>query len=138
MWSSLSPHYLLPFGDSDSLVEETDILLSHFNDSSPDYKTFCFNVEEKSSGSITSLFDLSLLEYKLFLFDLSTDPFPPADRSDFYHEEFADELAHIISPPEYDHFYSALRLIPSWEILLWMGWKIFSQQENPEFMCLMF
>ncbi|GJV71515.1 hypothetical protein Tco_1491510 [Tanacetum coccineum] len=30
--------------------------------------------------------------------------FPPADRSDFYHEEFADGLAHIISPPEYDHF----------------------------------
>ncbi|GJR30875.1 hypothetical protein Tco_1107107 [Tanacetum coccineum] len=30
--------------------------------------------------------------------------FPPTDRSDFYHEEFADELAHIISPPEYDHF----------------------------------
>ncbi|GJY37756.1 hypothetical protein Tco_0424120 [Tanacetum coccineum] len=25
-------------------------------------------------------------------------------RSDFYHEELADELAHIISPPEYDHF----------------------------------
>ncbi|GKA63208.1 hypothetical protein Tco_0762814 [Tanacetum coccineum] len=24
--------------------------------------------------------------------------------SDIYHEEFADELAHIISPPEYDHF----------------------------------
>ncbi|GJZ76869.1 hypothetical protein Tco_0641541 [Tanacetum coccineum] len=33
------------------------------------------------------------------------NPFPPADRSDFYHEEFADELAHIISPPEYDCFY---------------------------------
>nr|GEW96659.1 reverse transcriptase domain-containing protein [Tanacetum cinerariifolium] len=28
--------------------------------------------------------------------------FPPADRSDFY--EFVDELAHIISPPEYDCF----------------------------------
>ncbi|GKG04263.1 hypothetical protein Tco_0314650, partial [Tanacetum coccineum] len=26
------------------------------------------------------------------------------NRSDFYHEEFADELAHIISPSEYDHF----------------------------------
>ncbi|GJY23999.1 hypothetical protein Tco_0397657 [Tanacetum coccineum] len=38
-------------------------------------------------------------------FDLSIDSFPPADRSDFYHEEFADELAHIISPPEYDCFY---------------------------------
>ncbi|GKD86897.1 hypothetical protein Tco_1358051, partial [Tanacetum coccineum] len=33
------------------------------------------------------------------------DLFPPVDRSDFYHKEFADELAHIISPPEYDHFY---------------------------------
>ncbi|GKB97354.1 hypothetical protein Tco_0983491, partial [Tanacetum coccineum] len=29
---------------------------------------------------------------------------PLDDRSDFYHEEFADELAHIISPPEYDCF----------------------------------
>ncbi|GJS86321.1 hypothetical protein Tco_0768957 [Tanacetum coccineum] len=28
----------------------------------------------------------------------------PTDRSDLNHEEFADELAHIISPPEYDHF----------------------------------
>ncbi|GKB02409.1 hypothetical protein Tco_0830498 [Tanacetum coccineum] len=26
-------------------------------------------------------------------------------KSDFYHEEFAGELAHIISPSEYDHFY---------------------------------
>nr|GFA82066.1 hypothetical protein [Tanacetum cinerariifolium] len=31
--------------------------------------------------------------------------FPPTNRSDFIHEEFADELAHIISPPEYDCFY---------------------------------
>nr|GFA70421.1 hypothetical protein [Tanacetum cinerariifolium] len=29
--------------------------------------------------------------------------FPPADRSEFY--EFTDEIAHIISPPEYDCFY---------------------------------
>ncbi|GJY88053.1 hypothetical protein Tco_0502681 [Tanacetum coccineum] len=43
-------------------------------------------------------------QYDSFIFDLSINPFPPADRSDFYHEEFADELAHIISPPEYDHF----------------------------------
>ncbi|GKD30327.1 hypothetical protein Tco_1241105, partial [Tanacetum coccineum] len=40
-----------------------------------------------------------------FHFDLSIDPFPSVDRSDFYHEEFADELAHIISSPEYYHFY---------------------------------
>nr|GEZ61880.1 hypothetical protein [Tanacetum cinerariifolium] len=30
--------------------------------------------------------------------------FPPTDRSDFTHEEFADELAYFISPPEYDCF----------------------------------
>nr|GEW14243.1 hypothetical protein [Tanacetum cinerariifolium] len=60
---------------------------------------------QKSSGSTTTHSDLSLLEYESFHLDLSIDPFPPVDRSDFYHEEFADELAHIISPPEYDHFY---------------------------------
>ncbi|GKD71942.1 hypothetical protein Tco_1326032 [Tanacetum coccineum] len=69
----------------------------------PDYEAFCF--EKKSCGNTTSHSDPSLLEYESFYFDLSIDPLPPAERSDFYHEEFADELAHIISPPEYDHFY---------------------------------
>nr|GFC13302.1 hypothetical protein [Tanacetum cinerariifolium] len=36
--------------------------------------------------------DISLSEYDLSIFD-------------FAHEEFADELAHIISPPEYDRLY---------------------------------
>nr|GEW28136.1 hypothetical protein [Tanacetum cinerariifolium] len=31
--------------------------------------------------------------------------FPPTDRSNFTHEEFGDEPAHIISLPEYDCFY---------------------------------
>ncbi|GJQ96603.1 hypothetical protein Tco_0007742 [Tanacetum coccineum] len=53
-------------------------------------------------ASYTTHVDFS--QYDSFIFDLSNDQFPPADRSDFYHEEFADELAHIISPPEYDHF----------------------------------
>ncbi|GKA91487.1 hypothetical protein Tco_0813357, partial [Tanacetum coccineum] len=61
---SLSPSPI-PCGDIDSLVEETDIFLSHFNDSLPDYKTLCFDIEEKSSGSTTSHSDLSLLEYSL-------------------------------------------------------------------------
>ncbi|GJR07910.1 hypothetical protein Tco_0790562 [Tanacetum coccineum] len=38
-------------------------------------------------------------QYDSFIFDLSNDQFPPTDRSDLNHEEFADELAHIISPP---------------------------------------
>ncbi|GKC42475.1 hypothetical protein Tco_1060197 [Tanacetum coccineum] len=74
----------------------------------PDYEAFYFDddhIEEKSSGSTTTHSDISLSKYDSFIFDLSNDPFPPADRSDFYHEEFVDELAHIISPPEYDCFY---------------------------------
>ncbi|GJV07299.1 hypothetical protein Tco_1344955 [Tanacetum coccineum] len=81
---------------------------THFDYSLLDYEAFYFDddhIEKKSSGSTTTHFDISLTKYDSFIFDLSNDPFPPADRSDFYHEEFADELAHIISPPQYDCFY---------------------------------
>nr|GEW81569.1 hypothetical protein [Tanacetum cinerariifolium] len=84
-----------------SLLEETNT----FDNSLPEFEIFCFDLEEISSGKITSgstttHSDSSL--YDSFIFDLSINPFPPADRSDFY--EFADELAHIISPSEYDCF----------------------------------
>ncbi|GKB44492.1 hypothetical protein Tco_0889434 [Tanacetum coccineum] len=109
-------------------LEETNT----FDNSLPESETFCFDLEENSSGSTTTRSDYSLSDYEAFylnddhieenssgnttthadfsqydsfIFDLSIDLFPPADRSDLYHEEFADELAHIISPPEYDHFY---------------------------------
>ncbi|GJX90199.1 hypothetical protein Tco_0343525 [Tanacetum coccineum] len=120
----------ISYEDSDSLIEETDTLLSHFNDSSRDYETFCFDIEEKSSGSTTTHFDFSLPDYDTFYLDddhikekssgsttthfdftllkydsFIFDPFPPADKSDSHHEEFVDELAHIISSPEYDCFY---------------------------------
>ncbi|GKA47366.1 reverse transcriptase domain-containing protein [Tanacetum coccineum] len=126
--------YPIPYEDSDSLMQETDILLSHFDDSPPEYDTFSFDIKEegsgsttthsdyslpdyeafyfddehievKSSGSTTTHSDFSLPEYDSFIFDLSIDPLPLAGRSDFNHEEFADELDHIISPPEYDYFY---------------------------------
>nr|GEV82747.1 hypothetical protein [Tanacetum cinerariifolium] len=81
---------------SDSTTTRSDIPL-------PNYEAFYdAHVKEISSGSTTTYFDFSL--YDSFIFDLSINPFPPADRNDFYHEEFADELAHIISPPEYDCF----------------------------------
>ncbi|GJS74592.1 hypothetical protein Tco_0707433 [Tanacetum coccineum] len=69
----------------------------------PDYEAFYDHIEEKSSGSTTTHADFS--QYDSFIFDLLINPFPPADRSDFYHEEFVDELAHIISPSEYGCFY---------------------------------
>ncbi|GJZ09998.1 hypothetical protein Tco_0544757 [Tanacetum coccineum] len=137
---SLSP-LPIPYEDSDSLVEETDTLISHFDNSPPEFETFSFVIEEKSSGnttthsdyslpdyeafyfdddhikeksssSTTTYSDFSLPEYDSFIFDLSIDPLPPADRSDSYLEEFADELAHIISLPEYDHFYFDLEADP--------------------------
>ncbi|GJX50512.1 hypothetical protein Tco_0277357 [Tanacetum coccineum] len=42
---SLSP-LPIPYGDSDSLMEETDTLISHIDDSFPEYETFCFDMEE--------------------------------------------------------------------------------------------
>nr|GEX43020.1 hypothetical protein [Tanacetum cinerariifolium] len=45
---SVSP---IPYGDSDSLVEDTDTLLSYIDDPFPEYETFCFDMEKKSSGS---------------------------------------------------------------------------------------
>ncbi|GKE13729.1 hypothetical protein Tco_1421306 [Tanacetum coccineum] len=85
-----------------SFLEETNT----FDNSISEFETFCFNLEENSSGSTTTHSDISLSKYDSFIFDLLNDPFPPVDRSDFYHKEFADELAHIISPPKYDCFYS--------------------------------
>nr|GEZ63400.1 hypothetical protein [Tanacetum cinerariifolium] len=67
----------------------------------PEYEVFYDDhVKEISSGSTTNHSDSSL--YDSFIFDLLINPFPPADRSDFY--EFIDELSHIISPPKYDCF----------------------------------
>nr|GEY46162.1 hypothetical protein [Tanacetum cinerariifolium] len=84
----------------DSLLEEfsdelahTDLIPRGINEAFYDN-----HVKKISSGSTTTHSDSSL--YDSFIFDLSINPFPPADRSDFY--EFTDELTHIISPPKYD------------------------------------
>nr|GEV25522.1 hypothetical protein [Tanacetum cinerariifolium] len=70
---------------------------THSNISLPEYEAlYDDHVKEISSGSTTTHSDSSL--YDSFIFDLSINPFPHADRSDFY--EFADELTHIISLPE--------------------------------------
>nr|GEZ87487.1 hypothetical protein [Tanacetum cinerariifolium] len=66
------------------LNEET----STFHNSLPKFENFYFDLGEISSGSTTTHSDISLSEYDSFIF-----------------EEFVDELAHIISPPEYDRFY---------------------------------
>nr|GFB59801.1 hypothetical protein [Tanacetum cinerariifolium] len=99
-----------------SLLEETNT----FDNSLPEFETLCFDVEEISSGSTTISPDISLPEYEAFhddhvkeissgsptthsdshlyasfMFNLSINPFPPADRSDSY--EFNYELISFIS-----------------------------------------
>nr|GEV79746.1 hypothetical protein [Tanacetum cinerariifolium]GEY13501.1 hypothetical protein [Tanacetum cinerariifolium] len=86
---------------SGSTTTHSDIFLLN-------YEAFSFyddHIEETRSGSTTTHYDISLSEYDSFIFDLSNDQFPHTDMSDFTHEEFVDELTHIISPPEYDCFY---------------------------------
>nr|GFB81969.1 hypothetical protein [Tanacetum cinerariifolium] len=68
---------------------------THSDISLPDYEAFSFDddhIKYISSGSTTTHSDISLLKYDSFIFDIT-------------HEEFVDELAHIMSPPEYDCFY---------------------------------
>nr|GFA57046.1 hypothetical protein [Tanacetum cinerariifolium] len=48
-----------------SLLEETNT----FDNSLPEFETFCFDVEEISSGSTTTHPDISLLEYEAFYDD---------------------------------------------------------------------
>nr|GFA23910.1 hypothetical protein [Tanacetum cinerariifolium] len=93
------------FTSLNSLLEETNT----FDNFLPEFKTFCFDVEEISSGSTTTHPDISLSKYESFyddhvkeissgsptthsdsslyasfIFDLSINLFPPADRSDSY------------------------------------------------------
>nr|GEV00469.1 WD40/YVTN repeat-like-containing domain-containing protein [Tanacetum cinerariifolium] len=111
-----------------SFLEETNT----FHNSLPEFENFCFDLEEISSGSTTTHSDISLSDYEAFyfdddhfeeissgsttthsyvslseydsfIFDLANDQFLPTDKSDLTHEEFADELAHIISPPDIYH-----------------------------------
>nr|GFB19451.1 hypothetical protein [Tanacetum cinerariifolium] len=100
-----------------SLLEET----STFHNSFPKFENFYFDLGEISSGSTTTHSDISLSDYEAFYFDDdhikeissgSTTTHYDISLSeydsfifDFSNEEFVDELAHIISPPEYDCFY---------------------------------
>nr|GFA27879.1 hypothetical protein [Tanacetum cinerariifolium] len=74
-----------------SLLEETNT----FDNSLPEFETFCFDVKEISSGSTTTHPDISLSEYEAFQDD-------HVKESDSY--EFTDELIPFISASEYDCF----------------------------------
>nr|GFA73792.1 hypothetical protein [Tanacetum cinerariifolium] len=105
------------FTSLNSFLEETNT----FHNSLPEFENFYFDLGEISSGITTTHSDISLPDYEAFYFDddhikeiSSGTTTTHSDIShseydsfifDFANEEFADELAHIISPPEYDRFY---------------------------------
>ncbi|GKD38863.1 hypothetical protein Tco_1259070, partial [Tanacetum coccineum] len=95
----------IPVEGSDSLLEETNTILSYLDDSLHELETFSFDIEEKNGGSTTTHADISPPKYDSFHFDLSDTLLHLADKSDSVFEKFDDELAHIMSPPEYDYFY---------------------------------
>nr|GEV93274.1 retrovirus-related Pol polyprotein from transposon TNT 1-94 [Tanacetum cinerariifolium] len=96
-----------------SFLEETNT----FHNSLPEFKNFYFNLGEISSGSTTTQSDISLPDYEAFSFDddhikeissgstTTHSDISLSEYDSFIVEEFVDELAHIISPPEYDCFY---------------------------------
>ncbi|GJT06454.1 hypothetical protein Tco_0840916 [Tanacetum coccineum] len=128
---SSSTKVLMKHEESNDCYCKSLSLVFSWVDIIPESETFYFNLEEISSGSPTTHSELSLLDYKAFyvdndhfkekssgsttthvdfsqydsfIFDLSNDQFPPADRSDLNHEEFADELTHIMSLPNLECF----------------------------------
>ncbi|GJV87677.1 hypothetical protein Tco_1531615 [Tanacetum coccineum] len=58
-----------PSTSPNSFLEETNI----FYNSLPETETFCFNLEEKSSGNPTSYTNLSLPDYEAFFYDSEPD-----------------------------------------------------------------
>nr|GFA29101.1 hypothetical protein [Tanacetum cinerariifolium] len=136
-----------------SILEETNT----FDNSLPEFETFCFDAEEISSGSTITHPDISLPEYKAFhddhvkeissgsptthsdsslyasfIFNLSINPFPPADRSDFM-------SSSMNSFPSYRHqsmIVSFSRLNQTRGTSPRMWWRIFLQQKNQKFIIL--
>nr|GFC98358.1 hypothetical protein [Tanacetum cinerariifolium] len=142
-----------------SVLEETNT----FDNSLPEFKTFCFDVEEIRSGSTTTHPDLSLPEYEVFhddhvkeissesptthsdsslyasfMFDLSINPFPHADRSASY--EFTDELIPFISAPKPDisHRYGTVKKFNTHRSHLNICPMLFHGQNNPPLDVLLF
>ncbi|GJZ96164.1 hypothetical protein Tco_0668498 [Tanacetum coccineum] len=102
---------------------QTNTILSYFDDSLPELKTFSLDIEETNSCSTTTHFDYSFPIYEKFSFhddpteeknsgsttihaEISLPEYESFnDKSDYVSEMFEDEPPHIMSLPEYDCFY---------------------------------
>nr|GEY52478.1 hypothetical protein [Tanacetum cinerariifolium] len=96
-----------------SLLEETNTSHNSFLE----FENLYFDLGEISSGSTTTHCDISLSDYEAFYFDddhikeissgstTTHSDISLSEYDSFIFEEFVDELAHVISPSEYDCFY---------------------------------
>ncbi|GJZ62761.1 hypothetical protein Tco_0618898 [Tanacetum coccineum] len=93
----------VPFCDNSPPLDISKDQFEDFSNSNDDSTSI--DDDSFSIDDIDTTTHAGFSQYDSFIFDLLIHPFPPADRGNFYHEKFVDELAHIISPPEYDCFY---------------------------------
>nr|GEY27085.1 hypothetical protein [Tanacetum cinerariifolium] len=84
-----------------SFLEETNT----FHNSLPEFENFYFDLEEISSGSTTTHSDISLSDYEAFFFYDDHIKEISSGSTTTHSDISLSELAHIISPPEYDCFY---------------------------------
>nr|GFA11510.1 hypothetical protein [Tanacetum cinerariifolium] len=136
-----------------SLLERTNT----FDNSLSEFETFCFDVEEISSGSTTTRSDISLIEYEAFYEDhvkeISSGStttllillFMIRSSLIFQSTHFLLPIGVIFMSSPMNSFTSYLhqsmivsssRLNPTRRISPWMWWRIFLQQENQEFIML--
>ncbi|GJY78610.1 hypothetical protein Tco_0484411 [Tanacetum coccineum] len=129
----------------EAFKEHSETIVDYNNDSTskqpiPLSETFCFNLEEISSGSTTTRSDLSLPDYEFFyldddhieekssgsttthadfsqydsfIFDLSIDSFPPADRRLTSVVIFDNSNDPLLELPEFELFHFNLYNDPS-------------------------
>ncbi|GKE71188.1 hypothetical protein Tco_1529260, partial [Tanacetum coccineum] len=93
--------------DSKTVIDSNNDYFSSDDDS---YENIEYVEASPPNLEIVSLEEVNDVDQEKEEFDLENilqiqDVILREKLSDFYHEEFAGELAHIISPPEYDCFY---------------------------------
>nr|GEU43047.1 hypothetical protein [Tanacetum cinerariifolium] len=92
---------------------------THSDISLPNYEAFSFyddHIEEISSGSTTTHSDISLSEYDSFIFDFSNDQFPPTDRVEPNSRDFTMDVVEDISLTKEPQVHNALPTHPNLQL----------------------
>nr|GFA07008.1 reverse transcriptase domain-containing protein [Tanacetum cinerariifolium] len=105
-----------------TLVLDSDFIL--FDNSLPEFETFYFDIEEKSSGSTTIHADISLLDLECFNFDDKPDPGELTSIVDSGIRKNIPSAINVNLPPEEDH--STLFAYVVWIFLSFLTYPVIS------------